>query len=80
VTVPDAPKILLSNVYDWFVRVERGVYALTDRGQAALIRWPQTVPINGIADATSHSGEQMHNAEPPLVRKTPLARNSRKAA
>jgi len=39
--VPDAPKILLGNVYGWFARVERGLYALTDDGRAALIRWPQ---------------------------------------
>jgi hypothetical protein len=37
---PDAPKILLHNVYGWFVRVERGVYALADAGKAALVRWP----------------------------------------
>jgi hypothetical protein len=53
VTVPDAPKILLDNVYGWFVRVERGVYALTDQGRAALIRWPQAVSTNGIAEAAS---------------------------
>ena len=41
---PEAPKILLGNVYGWFVRVERGVYALTDSGRAALIRWPQGCP------------------------------------
>jgi hypothetical protein len=37
---PDAGKILLHNVYGWFDRVERGVYALTDAGHAALKRWP----------------------------------------
>ena len=37
--MPDAPKILLRNVYGWFVRVERGVYGLTDGGKAALVRW-----------------------------------------
>jgi hypothetical protein len=36
---PDAPKILLHNVYGWFMRVERGVYALTEAGRAALVRW-----------------------------------------
>jgi hypothetical protein len=41
VRVPDAPKILLRNVYGWFDRVERGVYALTPDGIAALSRWPQ---------------------------------------
>jgi hypothetical protein len=39
--VPDGPKILLHNVYGWFSRVERGVYALTPDGVAALARWPQ---------------------------------------
>ncbi len=37
---PDAPKILRRNVYGWFVRVERGVYALSDSGREALTRWP----------------------------------------
>ena len=36
---PDAPKILLHNVYGWFTRMERGVYALTEAGRAALVRW-----------------------------------------
>jgi len=40
-TIPDAPKILLHNVYGWFVRVERGRYALTPPGKLALARWPQ---------------------------------------
>jgi hypothetical protein len=39
--VPDAGKILLHNVYGWFDRADRGVYALTDAGRAALKRWPQ---------------------------------------
>lgn len=39
--VPDAPKILLRNVYGWFFRVERGLYGLTAEGTAALARWPQ---------------------------------------
>jgi hypothetical protein len=38
---PDAPKILLHNVYGWFDRAERGIYVLTDAGRAALKRWPQ---------------------------------------
>jgi hypothetical protein len=38
---PDAGKILLSNVYGWFERVERGIYGLTEAGHAALTRWPQ---------------------------------------
>jgi hypothetical protein len=38
---PEAPKILLRNVYGWFVRVERGLYGLTPEGISALARWPQ---------------------------------------
>jgi hypothetical protein len=40
--IPDAPKILLHNVYGWFFRVERGVYGLTPAGTTALRRWPQS--------------------------------------
>jgi hypothetical protein len=39
-TTPIAAKILLHNVYGWFDRVDRGVYALTSAGQQALERWP----------------------------------------
>ena len=39
--VPDAGKVLLSNVYGWFERLDRGVYGLTDAGREALQRWPQ---------------------------------------
>jgi hypothetical protein len=38
---PEAGKILLSNVYGWFERLDRGVYGLTDAGRTALLRWPQ---------------------------------------
>ena len=41
IAIPDAPKILLHNVYGWFFRVERGVYGLTPAGTTALTRWPQ---------------------------------------
>jgi len=37
--VPDAGRILLRNVYGWFQRVERGLYCLTESGEAALRRW-----------------------------------------
>ncbi|CCD92829.1 conserved hypothetical protein [Bradyrhizobium sp. ORS 375] len=43
VDIPDAPKILQRNVYGWFDRAERGVYALTKAGHAALRRWPQDI-------------------------------------
>ncbi|KQV30693.1 hypothetical protein ASC97_21095 [Rhizobium sp. Root1203] len=46
---PDAGKILLSNVYGWFERVEKGVYALTGAGQAALLRWPQPLIVNQVS-------------------------------
>jgi hypothetical protein len=40
-SIPEAPRILLRNVYGWFSRVERGLYALTPAGTTALRRWPQ---------------------------------------
>jgi hypothetical protein len=54
--LPDAPAILLRNVYGWFVRVERGVYGLSEAGKAALIRWsshvsPAPAPENATAMA-----------------------------
>jgi hypothetical protein len=36
---PDAQKILHRNVYGWFERAERGVYALTETGRSALATW-----------------------------------------
>jgi hypothetical protein len=45
--VPDAPKILQSNVYGWFAREARGVYELTEAGRKALTRWPQQKPHAG---------------------------------
>jgi hypothetical protein len=51
--MPDAGKILLSNVYGWFVRVERGVYSLTDAGRAALVRWKTHLPVTAQASSPS---------------------------
>ena len=42
--MPDAPKILLRNVYGWFLKVERGVYTLSESGRAALVRWKAHLP------------------------------------
>ncbi|HWT59069.1 MAG TPA: DUF2161 family putative PD-(D/E)XK-type phosphodiesterase, partial [Rhizobium sp.] len=39
----NAGPILRDNVYGWFERIEKGIYALTPAGQAALLRWPQPV-------------------------------------
>ena len=50
--IPDAPKILLYNVYGWFDRAERGIYVLTDAGRAALKRWPQQpIDFSGAGDS-----------------------------
>jgi hypothetical protein len=43
-TMPDAPKILHRNVYGWFVRIERGIYTLSDSGRAALMQWRAAMP------------------------------------
>ncbi|QSZ59280.1 DUF2161 domain-containing phosphodiesterase [Rhizobium sp. ZX09] len=50
--IPDAGKILLSNVYGWFERLDRGVYGLTEAGHEALQRWPQQdVPAKAVDGA-----------------------------
>ncbi|MBS7534274.1 hypothetical protein KHC28_11450 [Ancylobacter sonchi] len=41
---PDAQKILRRNVYGWFERSERGVYALTETGRSALAAWGPALP------------------------------------
>jgi hypothetical protein len=46
--MPDAAKILLRNVYGWFVRTERGIYALSDGGRAALDRWKSHLPADSL--------------------------------
>jgi hypothetical protein len=38
-TCPDAPKILGRNVYGWFERADRGIYALTEKGRVAVAQW-----------------------------------------
>ncbi len=55
----DAGTILRGNVYGWFEKLGKGVYALTPEGEAALLRWPQTVSIaegsSGTSDAANPS-------------------------
>ena len=46
--IPDAPKILQRNVYGWFVKVERGVYALSGEGKAALVTWKAHLPAEPV--------------------------------
>ena len=35
---PEMPEILLNDVCGWFVRTERGIYALPEEGRAILAR------------------------------------------
>jgi hypothetical protein len=49
--VPNAPSILLRNVYGWFTRIERGLYELTPEGAVALARWaPEARGLNAASD------------------------------
>jgi hypothetical protein len=51
----DAPQILRRNVYGWFEPVSRGVYQLTQAGQAALLRWvAELPPTDSGSDDRSH--------------------------
>ncbi len=51
---PDAAKILLSNVYGWFDRIDRGLYALSEQGAEALRRWP---PLETATVASAEASE-----------------------
>lgn len=55
---PDAPKILRSNVYGWFDRVERGVHVLTESGRQALTRWPILLACEAVKAAEGASAER----------------------
>jgi len=55
ISMPDAPKILARNVYGWFLRPARGVYALSEGGRAALTRWKALLPADA-ADAIEPGG------------------------
>ncbi|WP_186418585.1 DUF2161 family putative PD-(D/E)XK-type phosphodiesterase [Bosea sp. CS1GBMeth4] len=46
---PDAQKILHRNVYGWFERSERGLYALTETGRRAVTEW--LAPARSLAPA-----------------------------
>ncbi len=46
---PDAAKILQGNVYNWFARIERGLYGLTEAGRAALVAWADHLPAEAKA-------------------------------
>jgi hypothetical protein len=43
--VTRAPAILLRDVYGWFMRVERGLYALSPKGEAARADYAQTIAM-----------------------------------
>jgi hypothetical protein len=55
---PDAASILLRNVYGWFERMERGVYALTGSGAAAVAAWSKqgegALPPHSFSIGTPH--------------------------
>lgn len=51
--VPNAGRILQSNVYGWFERVERGVYALSPRGRRALADHRPGSALTGTASPPS---------------------------
>jgi hypothetical protein len=44
--VPTAAAILRRNVYGWFDRIERGIYALTAEGGEALSRFAHAIPAS----------------------------------
>ena len=50
---PDAPAILVRNVYGWFDRPARGLYCLSEAGHAALEAWKDHLPPVAAEDRSS---------------------------
>ena len=64
---PDAPRaatILHRNVYGWFARVSRGLYALTADGEAALLHWAPADGRIGSGGPPSLSPDRPGGPEP----------------
>lgn len=57
-SIPDAQKILHRNVYGWFERSARGVYALTETGRSALASWLPSVSSHTGCEGASASDTQ----------------------
>ncbi len=58
-TGPKTTSILYRNVYGWFIHPERGVYALSPRGRAALTRYPDLVEeLSGLLDPPAGSPKE----------------------
>ncbi len=55
---PRAGSILLNNVYGWFERVDRGVYCLTQEGEAAIEHYADVVQV--ITQSTFDIGPKMN--------------------
>src|SRR5262249_53558471 len=71
VSLPDAPKILARNVYGWFLRPARGVYALSEGGRAALTRWKALLPADA-SDTIEPAGAAGAPLPAPASRPSPL--------
>ena len=39
ISEPQATQFLYRNYYDWFIKVDRGVYSLSDKGKTELLKW-----------------------------------------
>ena len=61
--VPNAPSILLRNVYGWFNRIERGLYELSTEGAVAVARW-SLAPVNSVGE---HGDRALEAVEAPMV-------------
>jgi hypothetical protein len=52
--VPNAAKILQADYYGWFMRIERGIYRLTEAGRHGLAEFghalPPAAPVAAAAD------------------------------
>jgi hypothetical protein len=57
---PDAAGILLRNVYGWFERERRGIYRLSQAGEAGLLHW---AAVSGGASVPDAAASQTSTAD-----------------
>jgi hypothetical protein len=61
--VPEAGVMLLRNVYGWFERTQKGVYALSEAGREALRTWPEHATKHMTEHATGSAADGISGAD-----------------
>ena len=61
---PNAGSIMLTNVYGWFERVERGIYRLGPLGEQAIMTWLPELALPALQSEGSNGSETNGKTRP----------------